>query len=248
LRKAYAYYEHVTLPRHFVGEQTASHVLRRSEPGETQETELYSPFRTRGSIFIEWGIGVDLYFSTLRIMAIVLFVAGLVHIPNLIFFRSDEYSPAGKGPDNGLPWSLYGSAVCTTREWVACTNCTAKDWNSTTIERQRFGVNTADGTILVERSACNVDSLLKQGLVNWVTLLMLTGVLIFLAMYLGAREVRFDEDKITATDCKCRCNTAFRISFSSSASTDTIVVNNPPPDAYEPDQWRDFFAQFAEKQ
>jgi Cytosolic domain of 10TM putative phosphate transporter len=32
-------------------------------------------------------------------------------------------------------------------------------------------------------------------------------------------------------------------------STDySIVVRNPPPDAYDPDEWRDFFEQFAEKQ
>jgi hypothetical protein len=32
-------------------------------------------------------------------------------------------------------------------------------------------------------------------------------------------------------------------------STDySIVVKNPPPEAYDPDEWRDFFAQFADKQ
>jgi hypothetical protein len=246
LSKAYAYYEHITLPRHFVGDQNAAHVLRRCEPGETQETELYSPFRTRGSIFVEWGIGVDLYFSTLRIMAGVLFAAGLLHIPNLRFFRSKEYSPAGKGPKNGLNWSLYGSAVCTTREWVACANCTAKEWSSP-VEEQRFGNYTADSTILIERSDCNVDSLLEQGIVNWVVLFVLTLVLIVLAIYLGAREVRFDEDKVTATDCKYHYKTVSPISLSS-PSSDSVVIKNPPPDAYDPDEWRDFFAQFAEKQ
>lgn len=226
LSKSYAYYEHITLPRHFVGEQNADHVKRRSEPGEIQETELYSPWTTRSSNFIEWGIGVDLYFSTLRIMAAVLFLAGIIHLPNLVFYRSTDYSPAGKGPSSDLSWSLYGSAVCTTTEWVACEDCTVAEW-ATDAEKARIGT-AANGRTVVQRLACEGGGL-QQGVVNWVVLFMLTGVLFFLSIYLGAREVRFDEDKTTATDY-------------------TIVIKNPPPDAYDPHEWRDFFAQFSEKQ
>jgi hypothetical protein len=63
LAQAWAYYEHITLPRHFVGENTAEHVMRLAEPGEKEDTELYSPIRTPQSSLIEWGIGLDLYFS-----------------------------------------------------------------------------------------------------------------------------------------------------------------------------------------
>lgn len=225
LSTAYAYYEHITLPRHFVGDQnTGAHMLRRCEPGETQETELYHPFKTRSSNLVDWGIGVDLYFSTLIIMAAVLLVAGLIHLPNLVFYRSNDYSPAGKGPGSGLSWSLRGTAVCTTKEWVVCTDCKQDEW---ALYADR-GNNTVDGPIFIQRRACEGGNW-EQGIVNWVVLLMLTGVLLFLAIYLGAREVRADEDKVTATDY-------------------TVLVKNPPPDAYDPDEWRDFFAQFAEKQ
>jgi hypothetical protein len=55
LSTAYAYYEHITLPRHFAGgEQTAEHVLRRAEPGESQSTDLYNPLKTPSSSFIEY--------------------------------------------------------------------------------------------------------------------------------------------------------------------------------------------------
>jgi hypothetical protein len=223
LSKAYAYYEHITLPRRFAGdENTGAHMLRRCEPGETMETELFNPFRAHSSCFIDWGIGIDLYFTTLRVMAMALLVAGLIHIPNLMFYRSTDYSPAGKRQGSIPTWSLYGSAVCTTYEWVACTDCAGRSWTT------GWANYTADGSLLIRRSACNGGNF-QQGLVNWSVLLLLTGVLVFLAIYLGAREVRTDEDQVTATDY-------------------TVVVKNPPPDAYDPDEWRDYFAQFAEKQ
>jgi hypothetical protein len=224
LSKAYAYYEHITLPRHFVGEQTADHVLRRSEPGEAnQTTELYSPFFTPTSSFIEWGIGIDLYFSTLRIMAGVLLLCGLIHLPNLVFYRNSDYSSVGK---EYLVASLRGSAICTDTEWVVCTDCSLDQWNNKE-EADRFAV-ASDGTVLVLRNLCPGGEI-PQGVVSLTVLVVLVVVLFLLSFYLGAREVRFDEDKVTSTDY-------------------SIIVKNPPKDAYDPDEWRDFFTQFAEKQ
>lgn len=194
LSKAYTYYEHVTLPRHFVGEQQADHVLRRAEPGEAQQTtELYSPVKTPSSSFIEWGIGVDLYFSTLRIMAFVLFIAGIIHLPNQIFYQSSEYSPEGRGD---LAWSLRGSAICTTTSWVACEDCDPNRWNDVD-EKERFvfGTNASGQEVaLVQQNACDMAQL-QQGLVNYSVLFVLVIIFFLLSMYLGAREIRFDEDK-----------------------------------------------------
>lgn len=223
--QAYAYYEHVTLPRHFVG-QTADHILRRAEPGETQPTELYSPFQTPSSAFIEWGIGMDLYMSTVRMFSLVFLCCGLIHLPNQLFYRSTDYSPDGK---SYLDLTLRGSAVCTTTEWVQCADCQAGQWN-TEEEQERFAVSSSDPSLVyVERNACDYDNILAQGMVNFVVLFFLVAVLVLLSLYLGAREVRFDEDKVTSTDY-------------------SIIVKNPPKDAYDPDEWRDFFAQFADKQ
>jgi hypothetical protein len=192
LSKAYAYYEHVTLPRHFVGQQTADHVLRRAEPGETQPTELYSPLRTHSNQLIEWGIGVDLYMSTVRIFSFVFLVCGLVHLPNQLFYRSTDYSPAGK---SNLEFALQGSAVCTTTEWVACEDCNISQWNADE-DRDRFAYLQANRSqVFVERNACNYDNILANGMVNFAVLFFLVAVLVLLSYYLGAREVRFDEDK-----------------------------------------------------
>jgi len=187
-----AYYEHVTLPRHFVGQQTADHVLRRAEPGETQPTELYSPLRTPTNVFIEWGIGLDLYMSTVRIFSLVFLCCGLIHLPNQLFYRSTDYSPDGK---SYLQFSLRGSAVCTTTDWVQCVDCTEKEW-STGEEQERFAVSTSNPSVVfVQRNSCDYDNLLAQGMVNFVVLFFLLAVLVLLSLYLGAREVRFDEDK-----------------------------------------------------
>ena len=83
-------------------------------------------------------------------------------------------------------------------------------------------------TVLVQRNDCE-GGRLPQGVVNLAALGFLTVIFLLLSIYLGAREVRFDEDKVTSTDY-------------------SILVKNPPKDAYDPDEWRDFFSQFAEKQ
>ena len=155
LSKAYAYYEHVTLPRHVLsgadGERK-SHVMRKAEPGEAnQNTELYSPFLTPASSFIEWGIGIDLYFSTLWIMALVLFICGCIHLPNLIFYRNSDYAGASLREDIQT-WSLRGSAVCTNVAWVVCSDCDQSQWGNKE-ERNRYRM-TDTGEILVLKNLC----------------------------------------------------------------------------------------------
>lgn len=194
--KAYAYFEHITLPRKISGAGTASHTMKRADPGENQvSTELYSFLRTPARTFIEWGVGIDQYFITLRIMAVILFFAGLIHLPNLIFYRSDEYSPLTK---TGISsWSLQGSAVCETFEWVACTDCRLGR-GRVRPDGQRFGFalhpTTGLNTTLVERFDCDV-AFLSQGTYNWACMIFLVVSMLLMHMYLSAREVRLDEDK-----------------------------------------------------
>jgi hypothetical protein len=176
-----------------VGENTAEHVLRLAEPGEKEDTELYNPARTPQSSLIEWGIGIDLYFSSLRIMAGFLLIAGLINLPNILFYASDEYSRDGK---DDLSFSLKTSMVCTTFRWVVCQDCVSSDWSSTE-EEDRFGIFTNnDGitTTLVLKNECDGGQL-KQGIVNWATLILLIIGASLLSVYLRAREIRFDEDK-----------------------------------------------------
>lgn len=232
LSKAYAYFEHFALPRKLAGGETAKHILRRADPGESDvNTELYSVLRTPSTSLIEWGIGVDQYFVTLRIMAVVLLIAGLIHLPNLTFYRGTDYCAA---PQDQLSFSLQGSAVCTSYEWVVCNDCATNPDRTRRSQDDTNGIGwalhpiTGTNTTLVQRTNCQ-GGYLPQGIPNWVCLLFLTFSMMLIHRYLGAREVRFDEDQITSSDY-------------------TVVVQNPPPDATDPDEWRDFFSQFATKQ
>lgn len=194
LSKAYAYYEHITLPRRLVGEQNADHVLRRAEPGETEPTVLYSVLTTPASSLIEWGAGVDLYFVTLRAMSLILLLAGLINLPLIMFYFGTQYDPQGRGPQAGLPtttFTLRTSAVCRTGEWVVCTDCFPP--NPTAESARNFGV-TPNGTVLALRNGCDGGQL-PQGMVNYATGFFLAIVIGLLSLYIRVREVRFDEDK-----------------------------------------------------
>lgn len=180
------------MPRHFSGDDVADHVLHRAEPGESSEkTDLYNPFTTPASAFIEWGIGVDLYFSSLSALSLLLFVAGLINIPSIMYYASEDYSPNGQSSLDSQ--TLKGSAICTTFGWVVCQDCKESDFNGDINEKSRFG-RTDDGTVIVQQNLC--DGVTYQTVVtNWMTLIFVTVVMILLSLYWGAREVRFDEDK-----------------------------------------------------
>lgn len=126
-------------------------------------------------------------------MAGFLLIAGLINLPNILYYASDDYSPDGK---DDLSFSLKTSMVCTTFRWVVCEDCTANEWGSNE-EKDRFGtVLNADGTntTLVLENDCDGGQF-EHGIVNWLTLLLLIIGTSLLSVYLRAREIRFDEDK-----------------------------------------------------
>jgi len=195
LSKAWAYYEHITLPRQLVRHGHAGHLMRRAEPGEMNcPTKLFPAFTTPNKALIEWGVGIDMYFTSVLILASVLCFAALLHLPNAMFYASTDYSPDGH---RDLPLTLKGTAVCTVRELVACTESCRGQWNASHTDKRRYMIaNSPNGTetILVYRNACHGGGL-KQGLVNWVVLVFLVLLGVLVSIYLKAREVRFDEDK-----------------------------------------------------
>jgi hypothetical protein len=226
LTKAYAFYEHFTLARHF-SDAAADHKKERAEPGEQTATELYSPFTTSERSLAEFGIGVALYFTTLRVLAVILIIAGLIHIPNLLYYSGSDYSD---GQDGLISFSLMGSAICTLGTWVVCTDCDPADYDNTE-EQNRLGFFTnPEGVMitLVRRNACGRPGL-AQGITSFVALIFLIVSFWLFGVYQQKRETLYDEDKQTATDY-------------------SIMVKNPPPDAYDPEKWKNFFSQFAEKQ
>ena len=226
LAQGWAFYEHVTLPRRFVTDQTAETTFERAEPGEQDHaTELFSPLKTPERAMNEFGIGIASYFASLRIMAIAVAIAGIISLPNILFYRSESYN--GEGGQSNLSFLLQGSAIGTNREWVECVEgCDRNIWRFGS-SRDRWA-ESADGTTFVLRTLC-VGAEMAQGMWNFGALLFMALSIILISWYQRKKEVRFDEDKSTATDY-------------------SLKVCNPPPDAYDPDVWKDFFETFSEKQ
>lgn len=224
LKLGWAFYEHVTLARHFIG------VKERAEPGEKRnETQLYSLFKTSGGDLNDWGIGIALYFNTVRIMAFGLLLAGLLSIHNLIFYASDEYD-YDRWSNRSMfisDLSLSGSAVCTSKEWVVC-DYDYCDTNVLSDNGILYARDESTGRIFVEKSNCGDAANMENGMYNYAAMLLLLLITILFNIYQSKKQVLFDEDKITASDYSVR-------------------VRNPPTDAYDCDKWRDFFSQYDDK-
>lgn len=120
LEQGWAYFEHSILPRYITKDDKGQDVSRsfidriklmnskldKAEPGERRlNTKLYDPIFTPLSQMGDFGLGFGLYFATLRAVGIVTLIAGLVSLPNILYFRSSEYS----NRQEGVHWALKGS-------------------------------------------------------------------------------------------------------------------------------------------
>jgi hypothetical protein len=264
IAKAWAYFEHITLPRRKyvpkdqrkVDSHSSTVLLHRSSssfhkikkkvfkgnrkmdiavPGENKyETKLYHPITTPLSQMGDFGLGVGLYFSTLRAITVLMLLAGIMNIPNFIYFGSNEYSHG----QEGVQWFLKGSAVCNVHEWVPCPECTPRQFRNAEERLQVVqgymdvgGDDDASATTTTTTTSAEMTFALKNmcdgaifrvGMVNFgTTLLILAGMLV-MRFYLQKMEVKFDEDEQTAQDY-------------------SIVIRNPPHDAVNPEEWKDFF-------
>lgn len=169
-----------------------------------------------------------MYFSSLAATCAIFLVAGGLNVANMLYYSSDSYR------DQNSVLSVVNvlrySAICTDREWVVCSEgCDEnKRWWDSIFASEYYGTaQDGDGgdVVLINRTTCNPAEF-PQGMINYGTLMLLI-VLMSLYMYvLSKKEVRYDEANTTASDY-------------------TVVVHNPPPDAVDPDEWRDHFDQFA---
>lgn len=229
LKTGWAFYEHMTLARHVVEGHDSE--LKRAAAADTRETKLYSFWETKESSLKDWGVGIGLYFSTLRFFALFLFVGGMFSLRNMIYFSSSDYDSFTPDPDGGFI-SLFASplsAVCTTKEWVRC------EENFCHEERMRFKVvdyAISDNKFYVERNMCpvsdtNDNDTIKAGLWNISTVVVLMVLTVAFSIFQSKQQTVMDEDQVTASDYSIR-------------------VMNPPQDAYDPDEWRDFFDSYSE--
>lgn len=248
LAKAWAYFEHVALDRYIVEDspnkpqkallhriirkfQKGDKQLSKAEPGEKRlKTRLYSPLFTPHAQLGDFGLGVGLYFSTLRAIALITFLLGLISIYNISYFASDSYMPQ-EFQDQISNIFIVGSAICTNTPWVPCPDCICASNDERghlhgKLENNRCGsALSSSGDLLTFALKNDCDATPWQlGTVNYVTVILLFVATACLGEYLRRQEVAFDEDEQTAQDYSVR-------------------IRNPPPDATEPDEWRRFFEQ-----
>jgi len=165
-------------------------------------------------------LGIGLYFSTLRAITVITFIAGLINLPNILYFASSDWVPDSSEQDD-LPPLVQGSAICFDQTWVPCPTCDCNDRDRW--EKNRCGnATSADGEILTFalRNNCTITE--ELGVVNYATMILVLIGTLFLAEYLRRQEVQFDEDEQTAQDY-------------------SVVIQNPPSDATDPAEWNEYF-------
>lgn len=235
LDAAWHYFEHMVLPRRFCtenGEKVESAVdCVKAPPGEAgRPTTLYDPFTTTIHELSDFGIGIGLYFSMLRGLAIVFVFAMLIHVPNYLYFRSSNYSQNGLA---GVKTLLQGSAICTENEWVPCPTCRADDSSPTISElwfTSRVKSSVDSGMLFALKNTCgsgDENYLYWRGIISWFGTIFIVIALLAMGEVQRRLQVEFDERNATATD------------FS-------ICVHNPPPDANNADEWKSYLEKVVE--
>ena len=141
LEKAWAFFEHVALYRYLVDPEQedkpkknicvrafrklfmkANKKYDKAEPNEDDTpTRLYSPIFTPHKQLGDFGLGIGLYFSTLRAFTFITLVAGLISAYNIMYFASEDYYPQDN--DYDIPTLMIGSAVCLRTSYVPCIDC-----------------------------------------------------------------------------------------------------------------------------
>jgi len=245
LEKSWAYFEHVALYRYLVSpDETinngSKHILvrafrkmltignkkmERAEPGENDDpTRLYSPIFTPHSQLGDFGLGIGLYFSTLRAITFITFVAGLVSVYNIVYFASSEYQP----PEftHNISMLERGSAICTHTTWVPCVDCNC----SAALQDPTFGMFPADRCAkdanypeltFVLHNECD-GTPWQLAACSFAAMVLTVFSTFLLSIYLKRQEVQFDVDEQTAQDY-------------------SVKISNPPTDAKDPDEWFRFF-------
>ena len=228
LDEAWSHYEHVTLARCYVNQSgnyendfvRAPPASQSEGDGENQQhptTRLYPIWETPLKDLSTFGVSQRMFFSTLLVLSGIMFVTSLLNLPLMVYF----WGYAGEGHKEGVEYygtsEIRGSAICDVTEWVECPSC-----NSIPEEYPAYRL---DGTY-VQRNLCDFDSWLVPGLFSYVaSMLLLCGMGVFFWKQ-DAVEVILDEDVQTASDY-------------------SIKVSTPPPDATDPEEWRQFFNQYA---
>ena len=172
----------------------------RAGIGEVGSTMLYPILKTPVVDMGDFGVGVGLYFTTLKWFAIMLFFAGIINIPNLMFFNSTDYQSIGRSDIKGI---LRVSAVCSDTTWQPCPDCIKDDWDrfpASSDDRFAFG-QAADGSDInfIKVNNCQLKN--SYGTATLVCFLFTLFAVYAINLYQKRIEaVQIDEAQQTSTD------------------------------------------------
>jgi len=233
LEKAWAYFEHVTLPRYVYDAETSNNKsllskisnccawkkyvnMEVAESGEMHfATKLYNPLFTPIRDIADFGLGIGLYLATLKSVVILMFIAGLISIPNILYFSGSDYS----ANQPGVIWQLKGSAICTEHEWVPCLDCGRDNLEGDRVISEMD--QNGEFFSFAKRNTCD-GAIARTVWTNYAATLVFILGLVIISYRLSKKEERFDDDQQTAQDY-------------------SIVIRDPPTNAHDPEEWKDFF-------
>ena len=224
LDKAWAYFEHFTLPRYKVAESATMGDLVRAEPGEHGvDTNFYPIWGTSESDLADFGIAVGVYFFTLKVLAVLMFIAAAINIPAMNYYRSNSYNAGNAGINR---WSLQSSAICTDTSWAACPTCTFSQWNVFPVTKLRYASADVNGQTLsfIRINNCKITS--HVAIYSFASLMFFCVAIWALGIVSKRKEQQFDDAQQTTPDY-------------------AVEVQNPPLDARDAEEWKAFFEQFG---
>eukprot|EP00591_Stephanopyxis_turris_P011862 CAMPEP_0195512972 /NCGR_PEP_ID=MMETSP0794_2-20130614/4743_1 /TAXON_ID=515487 /ORGANISM="Stephanopyxis turris, Strain CCMP 815" /LENGTH=976 /DNA_ID=CAMNT_0040640871 /DNA_START=140 /DNA_END=3070 /DNA_ORIENTATION=+ len=231
---AWHYYEHNTLPRYYhtkvknrMNRNSVSLAPRGEEvSGSGQKTRLYPVWGTPLKQLGDFGIGIGLYFTSVICFAVITFLAGILNIYSMWHFWKDDsgFGDSWVNTRESLPLLLRGSAICTKTEWVDILNC---DSIPPKFPPGRVYYNKGDDNCQMLRNVCG--DMTEAGIMSWITLLFIAGAMYYIFFVVQRKQESFlDEEILTVSDY-------------------ALEVTNPPKDARDPNEWKEFFMQFCDK-
>jgi hypothetical protein len=210
--------QQVILPRRVFSDKAGA--FRLVEMGEDPAgSELFPVWGTSLADLSVFGIGIGMYFRMLLQLAVLTFVLAALSAPTIAYFASPEYSGALR--DRGLDIRIWGTAACTRQLPLNATS----DGNSTTISAAA-AVSVGDGDVDTDAVVNDCPLVMTQLHVDMVALVILCGYCILAGLTQSRTKAYLDALAQTAADY-------------------SVVVKDPNANAWDPDEWRDFFAQFG---
>jgi len=152
--------------------------------------------------------GIAVYFETLRALVVICFIAGLLYMPSILYYRSHHYASHRSDISNQV---LRGSLICTDTKWVPCPNCTLDEWDG---DKSRIATSSDFLTFILKNDCAPLRW--QEGVNHFGVLLFLLTAIVALGFHQKKLEQSYDEDVLTASDY-------------------SVVVKNPPNDATDPE-------------